>query len=93
MASDDIESLITKDGTKYTFDQPAALVKNNLIGVSNGKQIAIPRDNVASVYVKKPNEAGTILLIVGIAAEAALIYVAVVVGHVLRTTEDALSGH
>jgi hypothetical protein len=76
--SGQIESVVTKDGTKYEFEGVTGNIAAGMIrGISGGKAVAIPLSDVDKVLVRENNTGLTILLVVGVAAVVALVIVAV----------------
>lgn len=86
--TDNIEYVITNDGTKYVFEFPATVVKNSIVGTSGNKQVSIPLADVSKVYVTKSNPVGTSFLVLGIVAVAAIVYVSVSYGGLFGALED-----
>lgn len=53
--ADNIAFIITNDGMKYEFDQPAVLVKDAFVGIVKGNPVSIPLSNVSKVGVRGTN--------------------------------------
>lgn len=76
--SGQIESVVTKDGTKYEFEGATGTISAGMVrGISGGKAVAIPLSNVDKVLVRESNTGLTILLaVVGAVAVVAIIIAA-----------------
>jgi uncharacterized membrane protein YuzA (DUF378 family) len=66
--TDEIEVVITKDGTKYEFDIPAGVASNAIVGPVNHNRVSVPLSEVEKVQVSSFSYTKTVLLVVGIAA-------------------------
>jgi len=51
--SETIVYVVLKDSTKYEFDVPPAIVRDEIVGKVNGKQLSIPVSDVAVVCVNR----------------------------------------
>jgi hypothetical protein len=74
--SGEVESVVTKDGTKYEFEgnQKGKVVAGMVRGISGGKAVAIPLSDVDTVLLVESNTGLTVLaVLVGGAAVVALI--------------------
>jgi hypothetical protein len=80
MYSGTIEFVVTKDGTKHLFDIPATVVKNAIVGTSNGKPIAIPLADITKVYVTNSDTTATTVVVVVVILAAALLFAAIAFG-------------
>jgi hypothetical protein len=69
--SGEIESVVTKDGTKYEFEgaKKGTLDAGMVRGISGGKAVAIPLSDVDKMLVRESNTVLTVLL-VGVGAVA-----------------------
>ena len=101
--TDKIKGVVTKDGTKYDFDEPAKIVSNAVVGsvkipMSPGytlKEVTIPLSEIEKVQVSQFNAVNTILLVVGFGGIVALIYVAMLADaekDALESIEKAVDG-
>jgi hypothetical protein len=83
--TDKIKGVVTKDGTKYDFDEPAKIISNAIVGsvkisMSPGytlKEVTIPLSEIEKVQVSQFNAVNTVLLVVGFGAIVAGIYAAI----------------
>jgi hypothetical protein len=76
LSSGEIESLVTKDGTKYEFEgtKKGTLADGMVRGISGGRAVAIPLSDVDKILVRESNTGLTILLVaVGAVAVVAII--------------------
>lgn len=66
----DIEIVVTKDGTKYEFEDSQEVTINAGVirGISGGKAVAIPLAEISKVYVRESDTVLTILAGVGVVA-------------------------
>jgi hypothetical protein len=77
--SGQIESVVTKDGTKYEFErnQKGTVAAGMVRGISEGKTVAIPLGDVDKLLVRESNTGLTILAVgVGVVAVVAIIVAA-----------------
>lgn len=92
--SGQIESVVTKDGTKYEFEgnQKGTIAAGMVRGISQGKAIAIPISEIDKMQVRESNTALTIVLVVVAVAVVGLIIVAASGGGSAGSTESWTGG-
>jgi hypothetical protein len=63
----EIEIVVTKDGTKYEFEDSQRVTINGGVirGLSGGKPVSIPLTDVSKVYVRQSDTVLTVLAVVG----------------------------
>ncbi len=83
--SDQIQFVVTNDGTKYEFDTPPTITKNAIVGMVKAKEVSIPLSEVSEVEVRSPNTTGTVLAVIGIGAMVALVITAVAIHDAVDT--------
>ena len=84
MYTGSIEFVVTKDGTKHVFDIPATVVKNAIVGTSNGKPISIAISDVSKVYATTSDTTGTTVVVVVVILASALLFSAIALGGLIN---------
>jgi hypothetical protein len=51
--SNDIQSVVMKDGTEIVFDRTPDIVKDTIVGTTNCGQVSLPLANVASAGIRE----------------------------------------
>ena len=73
MYSGNIQSILTKDGTRYEFDFSPAISNNAIVGAVNNKSVSIPLSDVRVIYGTKFDAVRTVVLVLSVALCAGVV--------------------